>query len=102
MPKPVTITVRHQLGTADAKSRIENGFVHFSQKLGLGIAVNHNWDNDTLNFDARIMAQSISGSVIVRDADVIISILLPALLAGMAGTIKDKLKKESTFLLEKK
>lgn len=102
MSKPVTITVSHELGKAGAKDRIDNGFQQFSEKLGLGVAVNRRWSADTLEFDASAFSQSVNGSIEVTEANAIITVYLPALLAGMAETIKGKLQKESTLLLEKK
>lgn len=102
MAKPVTITISHELGKDAAKSRIDKGFQKVGDSLGFGLKINQRWESDAMNFDAKAMGQSIEGTVDVRDADVVITVMLPLLLAGMAETIKGKLQKESTLLLEKK
>lgn len=102
MAKPVTISVSHELGTQDAKVRIDKGFAKVGEKLGFGLKVNQHWEGDTLNFDASAMGQVITGTLIVEETRVVITVMLPLFLAGMAETLKGKLQKESTLLLEKK
>lgn len=102
MAKPVTITISHELGRDEATSRIRNGFDRVGDKLGFGVAMNQRWNDNRLDFDARVLGQGINGTVEVRETDVEIMVVLPALLAGMAETLKGKLQKESTLLLEKK
>jgi putative polyhydroxyalkanoate system protein len=102
MAKPVTITISHELGKNAAKSRIDNGFQEVGDRLGFGLTINQRWQSDTMHFDARAMGQTIEGTLEVHEANVVITIVLPMLLAGMAETIKAKLQKESTLLLEKK
>ncbi|WP_026479314.1 polyhydroxyalkanoic acid system family protein [Ahrensia sp. 13_GOM-1096m] len=102
MAKPVTITISHELGKDAAKSRIDGGFQKVGDRLGFGLSINQRWESDTMHFDARAMGQTIEGSLDVHETNVIITVMLPLLLAGMAETIKAKLQKESTLLLEKK
>ena len=102
MAKPVTITISHELGAQTAKSRIDGGFQKVGDKLGFGVKLNQRWEDDVMHFDARAMGQTIEGTVEVLETSAVITVMLPMLLAGMAETIKGKLQKESTVLLEKK
>jgi hypothetical protein len=102
MSDPLTITVSHELGREKALERIRNGFGKVTQSLGPGVKLEQRWDDDTLHFDAKVIGQSISGTVEVRAKDVAITLVLPGLLGGMARRIAEKMKKQSTLLLEKK
>ncbi len=102
MAKPVSITVSHELGRDKALERVRNGFGKVGSSLGYGIKLDQRWEGDTLHFGAKAMGQSISGSLDVHAETVVITLVLPGLLAGMAEMIGGKIKKESTLLLEKK
>jgi Putative polyhydroxyalkanoic acid system protein (PHA_gran_rgn) len=102
MSKPLTITVSHELGRDKALERVRSGFDKVGGSLGPGVKMTQRWEGDTLHFDAKVIGQAASGTVEVRANDVAITLVLPALLAGVAHLIADKMKKQSTLLLEKK
>jgi putative polyhydroxyalkanoate system protein len=101
MAKPVTMTISHELGRDAAVRRIQSGFDKVGESLGFGLKLDQRWEGDTLHFGARTMGQAIDGTLDVTDDQVIITLVLPALLAGMAEGIAGKIKKQSTLLLEK-
>ncbi len=104
MAAPITITIPHRLGKAEARNRIAGGFDQLkSQISGASLAqMQQNWEGDRLNFAAQALGQTISGRIDVTDADVRIEVDLPAFLAGLADKIAGKLKRQGTLLLEKK
>lgn len=102
MAKPVTVTISHDLGREQAVERIRKGFDQIGGTLGAAIKVDQHWEQDTLKFGARAMGQSVSGKLDVKDKEVLIELVLPTLLAGMAERIASKMKKQGTLLLEKK
>lgn len=102
MSKPLTITVSHELGRDKALERIRNGFEKVAGSLGPGLRMVQRWEGDTLHFDAKVIGQAASGTVEVRDADVVITVVLPGLLGGMAHLMAARMKKQSTLLLEKR
>jgi putative polyhydroxyalkanoate system protein len=102
MSKAVTVTIPHELGRAEARRRIEAGFGDLSRHLGGLGAVSKSWDGDKLSFSFAAMGQAISGYVDVADRAIRLEVLLPSLLAMMAGKIKGRLQKEGQLLLEKK
>ncbi|TCD16516.1 polyhydroxyalkanoic acid system family protein [Oricola cellulosilytica] len=102
MAKPVTVTISHELGRAEAAQRIRNGFDKVGDGLGFAVKLNQRWEDDTLHFGARTMGQAIDGTVVVEDEQVTITVVLPGLLAGMADKIMGSIRKQSTILLEKK
>jgi putative polyhydroxyalkanoate system protein len=100
--KAVTVTIPHELGRAEARRRIEAGFGDLSRHLGGLGAVSKSWDGDKLSFSFAAMGQAISGYVDVADRAIRLEVLLPSLLAMMAGKLKGRLQKEGQLLLEKK
>ena len=102
MSKAVTVNIPHDLGRAEARRRIEAGFSDLSRHLGGLGAVSKSWEGDRLSFAFAAMGQAISGSVDVADRAIRLEVLLPGLLAMMAGKLKGRLQKEGQLLLEKK
>jgi hypothetical protein len=103
MSKPVTITIPHQLGAAEARRRIEEGFGQLlSQAGGVIKDVQKSWTGDALTFSAQAMGQPISGVLTVFADSVRMDIVLPGLLGVIAGKITGQVKKQGQLLLEKK
>jgi putative polyhydroxyalkanoate system protein len=103
MSKAITMTIPHELGRAEARKRVEEGFASFSQHMGaVAGALSKDWSGDRLNFVFAAMGQRISGTIDVEDAAIKLEVLLPNLLAMMADKVKGRLKKEGQLLLEKK
>jgi len=102
MSKAVTVTIPHELGVAEARRRIDAGFADLSRHLGGLGEVTKTWTGDSLSFGFSAMGQAISGTAQVAERAVRLEILLPNLLALMAGKLKGRLQKEGQLLLEKK
>lgn len=108
MAQPITVTIPHKLGKAEARSRIAGGFDQIKDQLGAQSGMmaltrfSQLWDGDRLSFTAQALGQTIAGRIDVHENDVRIEIDLPALLAGFAEKIVGKLRKQGTLLLEKK
>ncbi|MDB5471237.1 MAG: polyhydroxyalkanoic acid system protein [Caulobacter sp.] len=104
MAKPLTITIAHQLGQAEARKRIEEGFGKIEQQLAGGgqAKVDKSWTGDTMNFTALAMGQTITGALHVLDDSIKLDIVLPGFLSMFAGKVKEKVEKEGQLLLEKK
>lgn len=104
MARPVTVTIPHKLSKAEARARVEGGVGQFkAQMAAAGLAqMQDDWAGDRLNFHARMLGQSITGRVDVREDDLRIEVDLPAFLAGFADKIAAKLTTQGRLLLEKK
>ncbi len=103
MSKPITVSVPHQLGRAEARKRIDEGFGDLSRHLGGSAgALDKRWEGDRLNFSLTSFGQSISGHVDVADAVVTVEVLLPGFLAMIAQRVRGTLRKEGQLLLTKK
>lgn len=102
MSKAVTVTIPHELGRAEARRRIETGFGDLTRHLGGLGTVSKSWDGDRLSFAFQALGQAISGAIDVADHSIRLEVLLPNVLAMIAGKVKGRLQKEGQLLLEKK
>lgn len=103
MAQPITITIPHKLGRAEARERVEASLGRFKDqmsKAGMG-QIQHAWTSDRLGFQARAFGQSITGRIDVNDSDLKIEVDLPGFLASFADKIAGKLRKEGQLMLEK-
>ena len=105
MPRPVTVTISHDLGIEGASQRIRDGFDQLKSSMsgGMVLKFEETWTrDDRLEFKARGLGQTISGSIDIFPQHVRIEAVLPNMLAAIAETITGKLEKEGQILLEKK
>lgn len=103
MPKPVTVTVPHQLGKAEARRRIAEGFGSIEDELKSGalkMSFKERWEGDRLHFSGGTFGQSVSGHVDVMDDAVEVEIMLPRLMAALAEGLKGKIARRGQLLLE--
>ena len=102
MATPITISIPHQLGRAEARRRIEAGFMKLVQLVpgSAGVRSQH-WDGDRLTFSVMAMGQTVSGVMDVLDAAVTMQIELPGVLGVIARGFKDRLQKMGQQLLTK-
>ncbi len=102
MSKPVVVTIPHQLGRAEARRRIDDGIGRLTHQFAAMGQSRHAWDGDVLRFAVGAMGQDVTGSVDVRDQEVVLHVLLPGLLAMIANNVKGRIQKEGQVLLEDK
>lgn len=104
MSQPIHISIPHQLGRDEARRRIAEGFEKIGGQFGPSAAkaLKTRWTGDRMDFDVKAMGQAITGSVDVQDAVVVMEVMLPAMLAAMAGMVKDRVHREGQLMLEKK
>ena len=103
MATPITVNIPHQLGRAEARRRIENGFGKITHLLpgGIGGTSTERWDGDRLVFSVATMGQTVSGVVTVLDSTVTMEIELPGVLGVIANGLKNRLLKMGQLLLTK-
>lgn len=105
MSRPVTVTIPHQLGRAEARRRIETGFGSIEEQLaggGLKMTFTERWEGDRLHFTGRTMGQTVRGHLDIMEDAVLVEVVLPRLLAALAETVKGRLATQGARLLEKK
>ena len=100
MSTPLTISLPHQLGRAEARRRIESGFARMVDQLpGFGHAYSERWEGDRLSFSVGALGQKVTGVIEVQDASVLMEIELPGILGVVASSLKDRLRKAGQLLL---
>jgi hypothetical protein len=103
MPTPISVTIPHQLGRAEARRRIETGFAKIVGQLpGGGGSCQKRWDGDRLTFSVTGLGQTVSGVVDVLDAAVKMDIELPGILGLVASSLKGRLQSAGQLLLTRK
>ena len=102
MTKPVTVTIPHELGRAEARRRIEEGVARAGQQFGEGVKLTKAWDGDRLSFSAKVVGQAVAGRMDVLEDAVKMEVDLPPFFAMIADKVKGRLKKEGQLMLEKK
>jgi hypothetical protein len=102
MTTPISITIPHELGRAEARRRIETGFTKVLRQLaGSGAACSERWDGDRLTFSVGAMGHAVAGTLDVLDSCVTMNITLPGVLGKIAGIFRGRLQKAGQLLLKK-
>jgi putative polyhydroxyalkanoate system protein len=103
MTRPVSISIPHELGAAEARRRIDEGVEKLVAQAGGGMAkIQKTWEGDRLHFIADAIGQRMTGRLDVLEKEVRMEIDLPTFLAVIADKFKGRLRKEGQLLLEKK
>ncbi|WP_207462529.1 polyhydroxyalkanoic acid system family protein [Azospirillum sp. SYSU D00513] len=103
MPKPMTISIPHQLGRAEAKRRIQEGMGQARAQLGaVATSMEDSWSGDRMDFRVVALAQAVSGRIEVREDAIDMEVELPWALAMLAGKLKTRIQHQGTLMLEKK
>jgi hypothetical protein len=103
MTRPLTLSIPHELGAAEARRRIDTGFDRLERQISGGLAqVEKRWDGDVMRFVARGLGQNVTGRLTVMERSIDMEIELPAFLAVIADKIRGRVEKEGQLLLEKK
>jgi putative polyhydroxyalkanoic acid system protein len=103
MSAPVTASVPHRLGKAEALRRLKLGLSRAKGQFGTLLTIEHEeWSGDTLRFQMRALGQSAAGTITVLEESLLIEVTLPWLLAKVAERILPAMKKQATLLLENK
>jgi hypothetical protein len=100
MSAPVTASVPHRLGKAEALRRLKLGLSRAKGQFGSLLTIEHEeWSGDTLRFQMRALGQSAAGTITVLEQSLLIEVTLPWLLAKVAERILPAMQKQATLLL---
>ena len=103
MSKPLTVTIPHRLGRAEAKRRLTDGVARLqAQFAGQMSAVEHGWTGDRLDFKVSAMGQTVPGRIEVQDEAVRVDIELPWFLAALAEKVRKQVESHAGKMLENK
>lgn len=99
--KPLVIEIHHDLDRGEAKRRMDAGVAKLPAHIPGGVAeVRARWpQEDRMQVDVTTMGQDISTSLDVGDHSVRVTVLLPGLLALMAGPIEAMIRRSGEKLL---
>jgi hypothetical protein len=102
MPQPVVVSIPHRLGKEEARRRLQAGLsnvhAHVSDSL---VTLKDAWVGDHMDFQARLLGQSTTGSVDVGEDHVRLEVQLPWVLAMVANKAKALVKRQGQLMLEK-
>jgi len=103
MSQTIVINVPHELGKAEAKRRIKEGFESMDQLEASGmpgvLSFEKRWDGDRFAFKAGSLGQTISTTLEILEHSVQITIDVPSFLAAFANFIKSAVTKETVKAL---
>ncbi len=103
MSEPVTFTISHRLGKDEAVRRLQKGFAELPTNFTPLFRINEQrWSGDRFDFSLSALAQLITGTVEVGEDNVRVDLILPSLLAKLAGQIPGVLQRQTRLMLEKK
>jgi hypothetical protein len=102
MPKPLAMTISHQLGREEAKRRLQNGVGQIrAQLVPFTTAVDHYWTDDRLTFHMTALGQRVAGHIDVLDDVVRVELQLPGVLGWIGERIGRRIQKQTALMLEK-
>jgi hypothetical protein len=103
MSKPVVVSIPHQLGTEEARRRLQEGTgrlrAQFGDKIG---TIEDSWTGDHADFRVSVLGQTVTGGLDVMPDHVRVEVQLPWMLAMVAEKAKGLIQKQGTLMLEKK
>ncbi len=103
MTRPLTVSIPHRLGKAEAVRRLKSGLGSVRSDYGHVFTVQEEtWTGDTLTFHITALGQAASGTIDVREDHVHLVVQLPWLLAQIAEKAQSLIQKRGRLLLEKK
>jgi Putative polyhydroxyalkanoic acid system protein (PHA_gran_rgn) len=102
MSQPLIVSIPHRLGRQEAKRRLDAGIGRLRPELGALLnTLDYDWSDDTLNFRASAMWQTVTGRIDVLDDAVRMEIDLPWIMQLLGETIAKQVRGRGIALLEK-
>lgn len=102
MPKPLTLSIPHSLGRAEAKRRLVDGMGDARARLSaVATSIEDSWTDDRMDFRVVALAQTVTGRIEVGDDRVEVEVELPWALGMLADRLKGKLTRHGTLMLDK-
>ena len=102
MTEPLVISLPHRLGRQEARRRLDSGINRLRPELAQYVStLDMDWEGDRLNFQARALAQAITGRLDVLDDSVRLEIDLPWMLRLVTEIIAPQIRSRGRELLGK-
>ena len=102
MPKPLVMTISHDLGKEEAKRRLQNGVGQIRSQLApMTTSLDHQWIEDRLSFHMTALGQRIAGHIDVLEENVRVELQLPGVLGWLGEKIGRRIQRQAALMLEK-
>jgi hypothetical protein len=101
MAAPLTVSIPHSLGRAEALRRLKSGLEGLP-RAGVVTVDEQAWTDNKMTFLVKALGQSVPGSLEVLDDAVRLEVTLPAFLQKLWEPLKTVLLGRTKILLEKK
>ena len=101
MAAPLTVSIPHSLGRAEAVRRLKFGLEGLP-RAGVVTVEQQAWADNKMTFLVKALGQSVPGSLEVLDDAVRLEVTLPALLQKLWEPLKTVLLGRTKLLLDKK
>jgi hypothetical protein len=103
MSKPLTVSIPHALGKAEARRRLEGGLASLRTHFGSVLQVQEEvWSGDSLAFRASVLSMQTTGTVAVAEDHVRVDVMLPWALALLADKATTLIRARGQLMLNKK
>ena len=99
MSKPVSVSIPHELGKAEARRRIDEGVGRLTAQIGAVGEIKQAWEGDLMRFSLQAIGQTVTGTIDIRDREVLLEVYLPGIFAMIANKVKGRLRDEGQVLL---
>jgi len=99
MSKPVVVSIPHELGKAEARRRIDEGVGRLTAQIGAVGEIKQVWEGDLMRFSLQAIGQTVTGTIDVREHEVLLEVHLPGIFAMIANKVKGRLRDEGQILL---
>ena len=99
MSKPVSVSIPHELGKAEARRRIDEGVGRLTAQIGAVGEIKQAWEGDLMRFSLQAIGQTVTGTIDIREHEVLLEVYLPGIFAMIANKVKGRLRDEGQILL---
>lgn len=93
------VSIPHRLSRIEARRRIQDQVGVLHQQGAVLMDLKETWTDDTMDFTASVMGQSISGQLSIDDHVVHVEVTLPWILAMVSSTVKHRIERQVNQLL---
>lgn len=97
---PISVDVPHNLGTAEARRRLENGTGSLVRHLPAGATAQPRWSGNQLELDVAALGQEVRAKLDVQDKLVRVALVLPPALSFLGPMIEAGIRRTGAELLQ--